>query len=300
MTKKLPLSLDYAQGDEVSRGVGLHSARHLSKGLTQWQGIYLETNCQPPLETPEFTWQQHIVTIPRHSIAHIEEVANGKTQTVSCQVGTASFTPAGLSRQYRWLQSIELTHIILEPDLIHQVAFESVDPDRIELTPFFVQSNPLVYQICLSLIQEFEADAANSKLYAESAATMLSIHLLRHHSTRHHGALSQKGHPPNHQLDRAIDYIHAHLTEDISLEAIANHLGISRYHLCRMFKRSLGVSPHQYVLQQRVEKAKLLLREGKLRMHEIAIACGFSHQSHFNYHFKRLTGATPREFIRSM
>jgi AraC family transcriptional regulator len=197
------------------------------------------------------------------------------------------------------MQPIELTHIILEPTLIHQVAFESVDPDRIELIPYFVQPNPLVYQICLSLVQEFETNAANSTLYAESAATMLAIHLLRHHSARHHGALSQKSHPPNHQLDRAIDYIHAHLTEDISLEAIANHLGISRYHFCRMFKRSLGVSPHQYVLQQRVEKAKQMLQARKLRMHEIAIACGFSHQSHFNYHFKRLTGVSPSKFVRS-
>lgn len=300
MAKKQPLSLDYAQGDEVSRGVGLHSARHLSKGQAQWQGIYLETNCQPPLETPEFTWQQHTVTIPRHSIAHIEEVANGKTQTVSCQVGTASFTPAGLSRQYRWLQPIELTHIILEPALIHQVAFESVDPDRIELIPYFVQPNPLVYQICLSLVQEFEANPASSKLYAESAATMLAIHLLRHHSTRHHRALSKEGHPPNHQLDRAIDYIHAHLTDDISLKAIANYLGISRYHLCRMFKRSMGMSPHKYVLQQRVEKAKSMLHEGKLTISDIAIACGFSHQSHFSYHFKRFTGVTPRTFKLSL
>ncbi len=296
MPQTLPLSLDYAHGDEISRGVGINSAYLASRRQTQWRGIYLETHRQPPLETPEFSWQQHIFTIPRHPIAHIEEVANGKAQAVSCQVGTVSFTPAGLSRQYRWKQAVELTHIILEPHLIHQVALELVDPDCIELTPFFMQPNPLVYQICLSLVQEFEANAANSKLFAESAATMLAIHLLRHHSTRSNNVLPGEHHPPNHQLNKAIDYIHSNLAEDISLETIANHLGISRYHLCRMFKRLMGVSPHKYVLQQRVDRAKEILRSGKMNISETALACGFSHQSHLNYHFKRLTGVTPRQF----
>ncbi|NJS10840.1 MAG: helix-turn-helix transcriptional regulator, partial [Microcoleus sp. CSU_2_2] len=72
---------------------------------------------------------------------------------------------------------------------------------------------------------------------------------------------------------------------------------ISSYHFCRLFKQSTGFSPHQYVIQQRVERAKQLLRQGQMSIGEIAIACGFSHQSHFNRHFKRLTGVTPKTWI---
>ena len=101
----------------------------------------------------------------------------------------------------------------------------------------------------------------------------------------------------NYKINQGINYIQAHLTENISLETIANYLGISRYHFCRIFKQSVGLTPHQYMIQQRVEKAKVMLREGKLSISDIACVCGFSHQSHLNYHFKKLTGVTPREFI---
>ncbi|WP_370589516.1 helix-turn-helix domain-containing protein [Tychonema sp. LEGE 07203] len=85
----------------------------------------------------------------------------------------------------------------------------------------------------------------------------------------------------------------------MSLEAIANHIDISSYHFCRLFKQSTGFSPHQYVIQQRVERAKQLLLQGKMSLAEIAIACGFSHQSHLNRHFKRITGVTPKTLLKS-
>ncbi|MBI4781620.1 MAG: helix-turn-helix transcriptional regulator [Oscillatoriophycideae cyanobacterium NC_groundwater_1537_Pr4_S-0.65um_50_18] len=67
-------------------------------------------------------------------------------------------------------------------------------------------------------------------------------------------------------------------------------------HFCLSFKRSTGFTPHQYGIRQRVERAKLLLKDGKMGISEVAIACGVTHQSHLNRHFKRLTGVTPKNF----
>jgi AraC family transcriptional regulator len=96
-----------------------------------------------------------------------------------------------------------------------------------------------------------------------------------------------------------LDYINNHLDQNLGLEELAAIAQLSQYHFSRTFKRSTGMSPHQYVIQQRVERAKLLLREKKMSICEVAIACGFTHQSHLNRHFKRLTGVTPKTFIKS-
>jgi AraC family transcriptional regulator len=96
-----------------------------------------------------------------------------------------------------------------------------------------------------------------------------------------------------------MDYINDYLAQELSLEELAAIAQISAYHFCRSFKRSTNFTPHQYVIRQRVERAKLLLKDGKLGIAEVAVACGFTHQSHLNRHFKRLTGVTPKKFSTS-
>jgi AraC-like DNA-binding protein len=87
------------------------------------------------------------------------------------------------------------------------------------------------------------------------------------------------------------------IDRDLGLEELAAIAQLSPYHFCRSFKQSTGFTPHQYLIRQRVERAKLLLKDGKMGILEVAIACGFTHQSHLNRHFKRLTGMTPKNFL---
>lgn len=102
------------------------------------------------------------------------------------------------------------------------------------------------------------------------------------------------------QLRQALVYIQEHLTEEISLEAIANDLDMSRYHFSRLFKQSMGVSPYHYVLQQRVERAKQLLKQKELSITDIALECGFANQTHLNKHFRQLTGMSPTTYRASL
>jgi AraC family transcriptional regulator len=96
-----------------------------------------------------------------------------------------------------------------------------------------------------------------------------------------------------------MDYIHTYLDQDLSLEELAAIAQLSPYHFCRSFKQSTGFTPHQYLIRQGVERAKLLLKEGKIGILEVALTCGFTHQSHLNRHFKRITGVTPKKFSNS-
>jgi AraC family transcriptional regulator len=99
-----------------------------------------------------------------------------------------------------------------------------------------------------------------------------------------------------YKLQQIQEYIHAHLDRDIKLTELAALSGVSHYYFCRQFKRSLGISPYQYVLQQRVERAKQLLKFRDVAISEIALECGFANQSHFTKHFRKLTGITPNRF----
>jgi AraC family transcriptional regulator len=99
-------------------------------------------------------------------------------------------------------------------------------------------------------------------------------------------------------LHQVIAYIHEYLDRDLRLAELARIAQLSPYHFSRLFKQSMGLAPHQYHTQCRVERAKQLLLSGELTLPEVACAVGFASQSHLNYHFKRWVGVTPRQFLQ--
>lgn len=91
-----------------------------------------------------------------------------------------------------------------------------------------------------------------------------------------------------------IEYIDANLNYSLSLSELGQLMQISLSYFARLFKKSTGLAPHQYLIRQRVKRTKTLLKQRKLSIAEIADAVGFANQAHLNYHFKRLTGITPK------
>ncbi len=108
--------------------------------------------------------------------------------------------------------------------------------------------------------------------------------------------MARTGQLSGRRLQRAIDYIQAHLTGDVRIEHIATAAGLSVFHFARTFKKTTGLTPHGYLMMTRVERAKVLLVEYDKTLAEIASDLGFSDQSHMTNVFKRFTGATPRKF----
>jgi transcriptional regulator GlxA family with amidase domain len=95
---------------------------------------------------------------------------------------------------------------------------------------------------------------------------------------------------------RAIEYIHANLSEDVHLKDIAEAARLSTCHFARMFRKTMGMTPHRYLMQARIGKVKELLGQSELCLAAIADEAGFSDQGHMSKVFKRLTGMTPRAF----
>jgi AraC family transcriptional regulator len=96
-------------------------------------------------------------------------------------------------------------------------------------------------------------------------------------------------------LQQAIDYIHTNLDRDLSLAELASDVNISPTYFASLFKQATGISPYQYVIRQRVERAKVMLTKTNLTIADIALQVGFSSQSHLTQQFKRVTGLTPKQ-----
>jgi transcriptional regulator GlxA family with amidase domain len=103
------------------------------------------------------------------------------------------------------------------------------------------------------------------------------------------------GLPPG-ALRRVREYVDSQLSERIDLAALAAIAGLSVFHFAREFKQSAGVAPHAYLVQKRVERAQAMLARTDLSLSEIALAAGFSDQSHLARRFQQMLGTTPGEF----
>jgi AraC family transcriptional regulator len=149
----------------------------------------------------------------------------------------------------------------------------------------------------LAVDAELTAGGAGGPLAAESLANVLTVQLIRHVAAPHQPERERDGALPRGRLRAVVEYIEEHLDASPTLEQIAAVAHLSPYHFARQFKAATGLPPHQYIIARRVERAKQFLQgAGDVSLAEVAAQAGFSDQSQFSHHFKRLVGVTPGQF----
>lgn len=154
------------------------------------------------------------------------------------------------------------------------------------------------------ITKPFQAEELMARV-ANHLRTQKCIQKLQRHNQQLQKLLNSSASLPEPEsvspiLQQVLDYIHAHLTENITLKEIAAQLGMSQSYFCRWFKQLVGISPYQYVLQQRVEQAKQLLQDPNIKLVDVALQCGFNSQSHLIHHFKRQTDTTPGAYQQQL
>jgi AraC family transcriptional regulator len=222
----------------------------------------------------------------------------------SMSAGEALLAPAGLAADWEWdcdgrgCQA-EVISLSLSPSLLATVAAGAgdADPDRVAPVPFHGLADPHLRYLAEAFLAEVTAGGPGGRLVADSLANLLAVHLLRRHVPRRPRRRPAALTPSLAAVRRAEAYIRDNLAADLALADLAAAAHLSVYHFCRLFKQATGLAPHQYVLRERVERAKRLLRDqADLPLAEVAARTGFSDQSHFTRHFKRLAGVTPGRF----
>ncbi|HXU09342.1 MAG TPA: AraC family transcriptional regulator [Blastocatellia bacterium] len=161
-----------------------------------------------------------------------------------------------------------------------------------------VVTDEAITRLAREIANEISGEQLGRSAMLEVQVRQLVIHLLRNHLTVRKSdqiELSRAG-LVDRRLRRAIEFMHDNFSRELALEEIAEAAYLSEYHFARLFKQITGVTPHTYLANVRLERARKLLAETALPISEIASAVGYQSQSHFTKMFKAVTGVTPRAF----
>lgn len=202
--------------------------------------------------------------------------------------------PKGLQASVRALRSQPDVQWILE--LEPSPSQDLLNGKKFEPTPQLNLRDPQLVRLVQLLQTEVETGSPTGNLFGETIGNSLILYLAQHYSTAMPRQDQTRGGLPGLRLKRVLEYIEANLSREMHLNELGETAGLSAFHFAKLFKQSTGASPHQYILQRRLERAKELLRKPTMSLSEIGLESGFADQSHFTNVFRRFAGVTPSKF----
>ncbi|MGD1950065.1 MAG: helix-turn-helix transcriptional regulator [Leptolyngbyaceae cyanobacterium] len=301
-TKKLSSSsavaIDFTRDSEISQV--FPSGALLSSQPGQWNGVHLGYYQHRPHELPETVSNRHLVLVHLEIPTWAGQRLDAQFQENQFQVGDILIVPAQMPHYARWDTEHRYLNLSLAPTAFISAVQATGSLDKAELLPHFATADPLIHGIGLALKTELESNGLGGQLYTDSLCTALLNHLIRNYTAQKPVLAAQAGGLLSCRLRQVLEYIDAYLDHKLTLTDLAAIAQMSPSYFTQLFKESTGCTPHQYVIQQRVERARQLLVEGRLPIAEVALQVGFAHQSHLNRHFKRWLGVTPKTFLKHL
>lgn len=250
----------------------------------------------------EPAFERSVPAIPYHRFVLVARPADGLDlrfdgvkRHVPAPSGSITLVPAGSPVWARSSGHKDELHVFLEAGVVARVSAEAfdLDPGRLTVPPLDGQKLPDLQAAVEAVGVESAGGGAGGPLAAESLGNLLAVHLIRHLLAPRGATRSRDSALPPVKLRAIVEYIEDNLDARLTLAQMAAVVHLSAYHFARQFRTAMG----QYVIARRVERAKeLLQRDRELSLAEIAASTGFSDQSQFSHHFKRLIGVTPGRF----
>ena len=292
---KKPIEIDLAK--IKPRSPDDDHAPLLSSHSLGWKNVNFDFFRYGNCETPIHVLKHHAIGLILDR-GKVERKLDGVYRLETANRGSVTIIPAQVEHWSAWNVIGRFAMISVIPDAIAQIDPDIVNPDLIELVPTFAKSQPdrLIYGVGLAIKHHLETNPHDGGFYIEHLTNTICAHLIQHYCTRKITFKDYSGGLAANKLEQAKEYINENLETNIQLKDIARELDISQYYFSHLFRKSTGISPYRYVIQQRVAKAKELLINTSMSISEIALACGFNSQSQLTMHFRKLTGTTPKQY----
>jgi AraC family transcriptional regulator len=249
-------------------------------------------------------------TEPRHWVRHDQAFAMmlrpGSIEWGSkrCALEKFAYRAGDLALCHRhvgeWVGLMNVSHLQFGISDAALMACSDGAYGEVELRPSRKFADPRLSAMVAAVRAEMVAGFPSGRLFLDSVEQAMAITLVNGHAVRHRPVQIYRGGLGSARLRRIKELVHAKMEDDLSLDEMAQAVGLSTAHFARMFRRSTGETPHQFVLRQRLERAKAMLRAPDARILDVAVACGFKTQQHFAQAFRDLLGITPTQYRQDL
>ena len=245
-------------------------------------------------------------TEPRHWVRHDQAFAMmlgpgsiewGSKRSALEKFGYAAGDLALCHRhEGEWVGLMNVRHLQLGISDAALMASSDGAYGEIELHPSRKFADPRLSALVAAARAEMVAGFPSGRLFMDSVEQAMAVTLVEGHAVRHRPVQIYRGGLGSARLRRIKELVHAKMGDDLSLDEMAQSIGSSTAHFIRMFRKSTGETPHQFVLRQRIERAKTMLRARDARVLDVAVACGFRTQQHFAQVFRDVCGVIPTQY----
>jgi AraC family transcriptional regulator len=199
-----------------------------------------------------------------------------------------------------WVGLMNVSHLQLGISDAALMASSDGAYGEVELRPSRKFGDPRLSAMVAAAHAEMVAGFPSGRLFLDSVEQAMAVTLVNGHAVRHRRVQISRGGLGPARLRRIRELVHAKMEDDLSLDEMAQSVGLSTAHFARMFRKSTGETPHQFVLRQRLERSKAMLRAPDARVLDVAIACGFKTQQHFAQVFREVWGVSPTEYRQDL
>lgn len=243
----------------------------------------------------------HVIVAHHGGDAEIVLRSEGLRLASHTRAGTIVIIPEGLDGRWDIGSSADVSHVYLTAERLQASAEMLTDGRRVELVPRVGFEDPTATRILGLLCDEATVTDSSTRLFLEQAVDLLCLQLVRGHSN--FGKISTQ--PPRRgladwQVKRVTTYMKERLEEDIGLNELAALVNLSRFHFCTAFRMATGRTPYEWLMHQRIMRAKELLADPLLKVTEVALCVGYDTPSSFAAAFRKVAGVTPTEFRRRL
>lgn len=267
-----------------------------SSAVFGWDAIYFERREGEYFETIEHVMAGHYLMVKHNPMSRAERQLDGRTQVEIQRRGAVAYIPHGCMHRVRYLSPLgDLSLMTLPDETIAKVADE-LGVANFKGAPSFANvEDQFVLATAESLDRELSDGNPHGPLFAQTYAKVLAAHIVTRHQRPQSKSRAPSALSPA-KLRWLDQYIESMLSYSISLSELADQVGLSEYHFCRVFKSATGMSPYNYVLRKRIEFACHCLQNDNLSIQEVAFMTGFGDPIQFAKQFKRFNGVTPTAY----
>lgn len=264
-----------------------------------WSSLFVSHQRESPFHADLHPIDHHLVVLHLTGPVRIDGNIDDKLSSKVVSPGNLGFWPAGRKFSITLRDQLETIHLYLSSAVMRKAAEQlGYVAGELRYRPFFALKDELLEQLVMEVWRVAAKPSERSSCYADQVALSIATRLVWLNARAVQEPECDKG-LTRSQLEKIRTHIDGNLDRHLKLEDLGDLLGYSASYFSRQFKSTTSKSPHQFVVEQRVERAKRLLRHSTNSIAEIALDCGFAHQEHLTHVFRRIAGVTPGSYRKA-